>query len=146
HQGPAGSAVTFTYRVGNASGSTTEATVTVRFADSLRIGNPALAMPDSLPAGSWQLADALPGLTFAQPICIATIPGDTKRLFVCERMAKVKHVPDVTAAAPTQNVFLDLQQVVQGRNPVETIEGGANAENGLLGLAFHPGHAANGHF
>ncbi|RYD46259.1 MAG: hypothetical protein EOP85_07815, partial [Verrucomicrobiaceae bacterium] len=113
---------------------------------SLRLTNEALAMPAAPPTNSWQLVDALPGLTFNQPICIASIPGNSNRMFVAERIAKVKHIPDVTSPAPTQNVFLDLQAVIAGRTPVETIEGGANAEHGLLGLAFHPQYATNGYF
>ena len=93
-----------------------------------------------------QVIDALPGATFNQPLCLATIPGNTQRLFVCERMAKVQLVPDVTAASPTKQLFLDIQQVVSGRTPAETIEGGGNQEHGLLGLAFHPGYATNGYF
>ncbi|MEO7101235.1 MAG: LamG-like jellyroll fold domain-containing protein [Luteolibacter sp.] len=146
HSGSSASPVTFTYRVGNVSGSTADGIVTINFANSLRINNSDLAMPAAPPANTWQLVDALPGLTFTEPICIASIPGNTNRVFVCERMAKIKHIPDVTAAAPTQNVFLDLQAVVAGRTPAETIEGGGNAEHGLLGLAFHPNYATNGYF
>ena len=146
HSGSVASPVSFTYRVSNISGLTADGIVTINFASSLRLTNPALAMPTAPPANTWQLVDALPGLTFTEPICIATIPGNSKRLFVCERIAKIKHVPDVAATAPTQNVFLDLQTVVAGRTPTEAITGGANAEHGLLGLAFHPQYATNGYF
>jgi uncharacterized repeat protein (TIGR03806 family) len=146
HAGPTASPVTFTYRVGNSSGLTSDGTVTIDFATTLRLTNEALAMPAAPPVSTWQLVDALPGLTFNQPICISTIPGDSNRLFVCERLAKIKHIPDVTATAPVQNVFLDLQTAIAGRTPAETIEGGANAEHGLLGLAFHPEYATNGSF
>jgi len=112
----------------------------------LRLANTTTTLPDAPPPTVLQLDDALPGLTFDEPICLATIPGDTQRLFVCERMAKVYRVPDVTSALPTKQLFLDLQQVVSGRNPAETIEGGGNAEHGLLGLAFHPSYAVNGYF
>lgn len=146
HSGDSSVPVTFTYRVGNVSGSTSDGTVTIHFATSLRIANPSLAMPVAPPTSGWQLVDALPGLVFDEPLCIASIPGNNNRLFVCERLAKIKHVPDVTSTSPTQNVFLDLQTVVAGRTPVETIEGGGNNEHGLLGLAFHPNYAANGYF
>ncbi|MCW1883630.1 PQQ-dependent sugar dehydrogenase [Luteolibacter flavescens] len=145
HSGSSAAPVTFTYRVGNVSGTTATATVTIRFAASLRLTNPSLAMPEAPPVNAWQLVDALPGLTFNEPLCITGIPGDTRQLYVCERMAKIKRVADVTATAPVQNVFLDLQNVVAGRTPAETIEGGANAEHGLLGMAFHPQYAANGY-
>jgi uncharacterized repeat protein (TIGR03806 family) len=146
HSGSSAGPVTFTYGVGNVSGTTATATVTIHFASSLRLTNAALAMPEAPPTNAWQLVDALPGLTFNQPVCMTSPPGDTHRLFVCERMAKIKHVPDVTASTPTQNTFLDLQSVVTGRTPTETIEGGGNAEHGLLGLAFHPQYASNGYF
>jgi uncharacterized repeat protein (TIGR03806 family) len=146
HNGDSSAPVTMVYRVGNVSGSTSDGTVTIQFGNSLRITNPALAMPEAPPTSGWQLVDALPGLVFNQPLCIASIPGNTKRLFVCERLAKIKHVPDVTSSSPTQNVFLDLQAVIAGRTPAETIEGGTYNEHGLLGLAFHPDHAVNGYF
>lgn len=146
HSGSSASPVTLTYRVGNISGATSDSTVTINFATTLRLTNPALAMPAEPPVNTWQVADALPGLTFNEPICIASLPANTKRMFICERIAKIYHIPDVTAATPTRNVFLDLQAVVAGRNPTETIEGGGNAEHGLLGLAFHPNYASNGYF
>ncbi len=146
HSGSSAGPVTFTYRVGNISGSTADGTVTIHFANSLRLTNPDLAMPAAPPTNAWQLVDALPGLTFTEPLCMASIPGNSNRLFVCERMAKIKHIPDVTATSPTQNIFLNLQTVVAGRTPAETIEGGGNNEHGLLGLAFHPNYAANGFF
>ncbi|RYD25703.1 MAG: hypothetical protein EOP87_23970, partial [Verrucomicrobiaceae bacterium] len=146
HSGSSASPVTFAYRAGNISGSTSTATVTLSFANSLRLANPKLTMPEAPPASTWKLEDALPGLTFAEPICITSIPGNSKRLFVGERLAKIKHIPDVTAASPTQNVFLDLQAVVAGRTPTETIQNWDLGENGLLGLAFHPQYATNGFF
>jgi len=136
----------FTYTVNGLGGVSDPATVTVDISGSLRIANPDLAMPVSPPATFYQLADALPGVTFSEPICLATPPGETDRLFVCERMAKIQVVPDVTAGTPTKQLFLDLQQVVAGRSPNETIVNGANYEFGLLGLAFHPQYASNGYF
>jgi len=146
HNGSSSSPVTFTYRVYGQGGYSPATPVTITFANTLRIANSALAMPTAPPATSFQVADALPGVTFAEPISITSVPGETKRLFVCERMAKIQVVPDVTATAPTKQVFLDIQQVVAGRNPVETIENGGNSEFGLLGLAFHPNYASNGYF
>jgi uncharacterized repeat protein (TIGR03806 family) len=146
HDGSSSSPVTFTYHVYGQGGYSAATPVTITFANTLRIANPALAMPTAPPSTFFQVTDALPGLTFADPICIASAPGETKRLFICERKAKIQLVPDVTASAPTKQLFLDLQQVILGRSPVETIEDGANAEFGLLGLAFHPNYASNGYF
>src|SRR5205814_2277366 len=105
HSGSSAAPVTFTYRVANVSGAYAEGTVTINFATSLRLTNPALAMPAEPPATSWQIVNALPGISFNQPICISSLPGDSRRLFVCERLAKIQHIPDVTAEAPTKNVF-----------------------------------------
>ncbi len=146
HSGSSAAPVTFSYQVSNVSGTPETGTVTISFANSLRLTNPELAMPAAPPSNAWQMVDALPGLTFADPTVIASLPGDTKQLYVCERMAKIKRVPDVTVTSPTQSTFLDLQAVVAGRTPAETIEGGGNAEHGLLGLAFHPDYATNGYF
>ncbi len=147
HNGSATTFDAFTYRAQNYAGDTSAvAAVTLTITNALRIAATSLALPPATPPTTLQMVDALPGVTFTEPICLATIPGNTQRLFVCERMAKIQLVPDVTAASPTKQLFLDIQQVVSGRNPVETIEGGANQEHGLLGLAFHPGYATNGYF
>lgn len=146
HSGASTSPVTFTYRVGNVSGSTATGTVTISIAGQLRITNPALAMPAQPPPTVYQVADAVPGVTFSEPLALATQPGDTRRLYVCERMAKIQLVPDITAATPVKKLFLDLQLAIAGRTPAETIENGANYENGLLGLAFHPQYSTNGYF
>ncbi len=146
HAGPSSKPVTFSYRVGNVSGSTATGTVTITFATALRITNPALTMPVAPPATFYQVVDAIPGVTFSEPLGMATQPANTRRLYVLERMAKIQLVPDITAATPAKKLFLDLQQVVAGRTPAETIENGANYENGLLGLAFHPQYSTNGYF
>ncbi|BCX46153.1 soluble aldose sugar dehydrogenase YliI precursor [Haloferula helveola] len=146
HDGSATATDSLIYEVSGIGGTSAPATVDFTITSELKIANPSLAMPDAPPPTSWELVDALPGLTFNEPLCISLIPGNDKRMFVCERMAKIKHVPDVTSASPTQNTFLDLQAVVAGRTPTETIEDGANAEHGLLGLAFHPDYATNGYF
>jgi uncharacterized repeat protein (TIGR03806 family) len=146
HVGTSTTPVTFTYSVGNVSGTTSTATVTVTLSNSLRVTNPELAMPTAPPATAFQTVDALPGVTFDEPICIASIPGDSTRMFVGERLAKIQLVPDVTATSPTKTLFLDLQGVVAGRSPTETIENWDLGENGLLGFAFHPNYTSNGYF
>ena len=103
-------------------------------------------MPTAPPETFWQTADAFPNVTFVMPLCLVSIPGDTHRLFVCEQLAKIQLIPDVTAAQPTKQLFLDLQQVVLGRTPTETVELGEYGEHGLLGLVFHPNYASNGYF
>jgi len=136
----------FSYTVQGPGGLSAAATVSVTFADVLRLTNPALAMPTAPPPTFLQVIDALPGVTFNQPICLATVAGDSQRLFVCERLAKIYRIPDVAAAQPTKELFLDLQQTVAGRTPIETIENWSLGENGILGLAFHPDYTNNGYF
>lgn len=144
HTGSSAAPVTFTYRVGNISGATATGTVTIQFADSLRLTNEALAMPAAPPATSWQLVDALPGLTFARPVCLTSVPGDSNQLYVSEQGGVIRRVADVTSLTPTTNVFLDLTTLSVGFNVGPLLAG--QPENGLLGLAFHPNYAANGYF
>lgn len=134
---------TFTYSIRNVSGSTVTGTVTINFANSLRLTNTALAMPAAPPATAWQMIDALAGLSFTRPICLASVPGDTKQLYVCEQAGLIKRVADVTATTPTTNVFLDLTAL--GAVNLGPLLAG-QYENGLLGLAFHPNYATNGYF
>lgn len=77
--------------------------------------------------------DAFPNLTFAQPLDIQAAPDGSGRLFVVGKGGLIWVFPDDPDAAST-TVFLDLS----GR----VIDDG---EGGLLGLAFHPDFAQNGH-
>ena len=147
HSGSSATPVSFTYRVSNVSDmspNTADGVVTINFATSLRLTNPALAMPAAPPATTWQMVDALPGLTFARPICLAPVPGDTKQLYVCEQGGVIRRVADVTSLMLSSNVFLDLTTLGTGFNIGPFL--GAQPENGLLGLAFHPNYAINGYF
>ncbi len=144
HSGSSAAPVTFTYRIGNISGTTAEGTVTINFATSLRLTNENLAMPAAPPANTWQLVDALPGLTFARPICLTSVPGNANQLYVCEQGGVIKRVADVTSLTPTASVFLDLPALGGGFNVGPLLAG--QPENGLLGLAFHPNYATNGYF
>lgn len=143
----------FTYRVSNVSGASSPAVVTVSFTTALRIANPAINVPAAPPTAGVQIAPAFAGLAaFNQPVCLATAPGDTKRLFVCERTTGLLQlIPDVTAASPTKVTFLNLATLLSSRGQGETLGGaGTNYnsgnEHGLLGVAFHPNYATNGYF
>jgi len=68
----------------------------------------------------------------SSPLDLQTAPGDRTRLFVVEQGGRIRVVRNgALVAAP----FLDLSARVS--------RGG---EQGLLGLAFHPGYATNGRF
>jgi glucose/arabinose dehydrogenase len=82
----------------------------------------------------WTNVVAFPGLpAFTAPVCIASPPGETNRLFICEHGGNIVVVTNL--AAPTRTVFMNLTSRV-------TLSG----EAGLCGLAFHPGYATNGFF
>jgi glucose/arabinose dehydrogenase len=79
------------------------------------------------------ITNAFPGVAFTSPICIVSPPGETNRLFILERAGRVTVITNL--AAPNRTVFMDISSRV--------ITGG---EEGLLGLAFHPGYATNRYF
>jgi len=103
------------------------------FGLSNRVANTTLQMPPSLPAAGVAVSNAFPGITFTNPICIASAPGETNRLFILERAGRVTVITNL--AAPTRHQFMDISSRV--------ITGG---EEGLLGIAFHPDYAANRYF
>lgn len=95
--------------------------------------NTSLALPLSPPAFGFATTNAFPGLAFADPVAIATPPGETNRLFVVEQAGRIVVITNL--GTPTRTVFLDIRsQVVSG------------GEQGLLGLAFHPQYAVNRQF
>lgn len=124
---------TFTYRVTSAGGVSSAATVTISFSNSLRLANSALNVPASPPPTNYQLNNAFGSLSFTQPTCLASPPGNTTQLFVCEKTGALKLVPDVTATTPSSTTIMTLGVTT-------------SSEQGLLGLAFHPNYATNGYF
>jgi glucose/arabinose dehydrogenase len=90
-------------------------------------------LPPAPPQTSYSFADAFPGLTFTQPVAIATPPGETNRLFVVEKTGRIVVVTNL--ARPNRTVFLNLTTNLL-----------SDGEQGLLGLAFHPRFAENGRF
>jgi glucose/arabinose dehydrogenase len=133
---------TFKYRVASSTGEIGEATVRVVFGKSLRIPNPTLDVPADPPGTVYQLVDAFPGVAFTLSTSMDSPPGDTKRLFVLEKGGVVRMVPDVAAAAPVAQDFLDLNKLLAGRGEKISTEN----EQGLLGIAFHPKFTENGRF
>jgi len=67
----------------------------------------------------------------SQPVLLLSPPGSERR-FVVERIGTVRELDG--AGAPASEPFLDLRDRVNS----------GGIEQGLLGMAFHPGFAANG--
>jgi len=103
---------------------------------SNRVANTTLRLPASPPVVGYTTVNAFPGLSFLNPLAIATPPGETNRLFVVEQAGLVIVITNL--AAPTRTVFLDLRSKVVTDVPPD--------ERGLLGIAFHPGYATNRYF
>jgi glucose/arabinose dehydrogenase len=69
---------------------------------------------------------------FDRPLLVTAPPGDTRRLFVVEQPGRILILKD---GRRLKRPFLDVSRLVSG-----------GFEQGLLGLAFHPGYARNGRF
>ncbi|RYD29690.1 MAG: hypothetical protein EOP87_17895, partial [Verrucomicrobiaceae bacterium] len=126
----------FTYRVKGYSGVFSEpATVTLDFSTALRIANTTVRMPATPPAANYSVVNAFPGVTFTNPATMESPRNDTKRLLVGERGGRIYLIPDVTAAQPVKQLYLDLSAI--------TLDDGN--EQGLKGFALHPDFATNGY-
>jgi len=106
-----------------------------------RVANRSLNVPATPPPTSISLTNAFPGLTFSDPVCLASPPLATHRLFVCEQGGVIRLIPDLSA--PSALSFFNLAATVGARANEDFDYGG---EAGLLGLAFHPAHATNRQF
>lgn len=80
------------------------------------------------------VAPAFPRLSFENPLFLAAAPGDAQRLYVATQGGRVYAIPNIPDPAAAE-VFLDIRSRVR-----------SGGEEGLLGLAFDPGHADTGHF
>ena len=91
-------------------------------------------MPPAPPSSGYTITNAFGSLNFLDPVCLASPPGETNRLFVVERGGTIAVITNL--AAPTRTVFLDISSKVT-----------ANLEEcGLLSMVFHPGYSSNGFF
>jgi uncharacterized repeat protein (TIGR03806 family) len=106
------------------------------FGLSNRVGHSSLRLPPAPPTYGYALTNAFGDLRFTNPTALASPPGEANRLFIVEQIGVVAVITNL--AAPTRTVFLDLTARVSG--------GIGGQEQGLLGLAFHPGYATNGFF
>ncbi len=94
----------------------------------VRVANTTLRLPQNPAQLGYSLVDAFPGVTFSEPVCIASPPGETNRLFILEKGGTMVVITNL--AHPTRTVFMQLTVM-------------SDSESGLLGLAFHPGYATN---
>ncbi len=140
----------FTYRVRGGGGLSNISTVSVTVQNALKLPNPNLNVPASPPSTALGLVSAFniadgSNLVFDQPLCLTSPPGETKRLFVCQKTGLLRMIPDVTLPVASAPTFLDLPALLSSRTTTtEAINTGS--ECGLLGLAFHPNYATNRYF
>ena len=87
-------------------------------------------------ASAQTLRSSLVQAGFTQPLYVTSPPGDTHRLFVVEHAGIIKIIKDGSLLATP---FLNIDPIVGGGQA-------QSDERGLLGLAFHPGYAANRKF
>lgn len=100
-----------------------------------REANNSLSLPASLPATEFELELAFPETrSFTQPVAIVSPPGETDRLFVVERVGRIRVIPSLEN--PVRETFLSMTRIVEP----------TSGEQGLLGLAFHPDYQRNGTF
>jgi glucose/arabinose dehydrogenase len=92
-----------------------------------------LQMPQAPARRGYSLQQAF-GQTFGQAVAIATPPGETNRLFVVDKTGAIVALTNITLAVPPRKTFLTLPPIPN------------QGEQGLLGLAFHPGYRTNGYF
>ncbi len=92
-----------------------------------------LRMPLTPAIYGYTTVNAFPGLGFGQPVCIASVPGETNRLFVLDKLGRMYVITNLVN--PNLTVFMDLSGRVY-----------TGSESGLLGVAFHPGYATNRFF
>jgi glucose/arabinose dehydrogenase len=91
---------------------------------------------------TYQPTNAFPGLIFSNPVCIASPPGETNRLFIVEKHGRIIVITNLMD--PTRSIFMDISSRVSVDNSSESAD--VSGEEGLLGMAFHPGYMTNGYF
>lgn len=82
--------------------------------------------------GALKVEQVVAGL--ARPVFVTSPPGDTNRLFILEQHVSRIRIFDKSTGALLPSAFLTITGVRRG------------GEQGLLGLAFHPGYETNGYF
>jgi uncharacterized repeat protein (TIGR03806 family) len=101
-----------------------------------RVANTSLRMPTTQTSSSYSTEQIFGNVSLTYPVCFATPPGETNRLFIVEEGGKIIVITNL--ANPTRTVFLDISGRVTGGNP--------GSEAGLLSMAFHPDYRNNRYF
>lgn len=103
----------------------------------VREPNVTMQLPADSPPFPYVLENALPGIELRDPVVVVTspLPGDANKLFVLEEGGRVILINNIDQ--PSRSVFLDISDRVAFGTP--------EGEGGLLGMAFHPNYAVNGH-
>lgn len=91
---------------------------------------------------SYISTNAFPNLVFSNPVCITSPPGETNRLFIIEKHGRIIVITNL--ANPTRTIFMDISSRIHVGNSSESSD--LNGEEGLVGLAFHPGYLTNRYF
>ncbi|GHB84201.1 PQQ-dependent sugar dehydrogenase [Persicitalea jodogahamensis] len=94
-------------------------------------GNPVTPTPPG--AVSYKVAEAFPGLKFADPVELVNAGDGTNRLFVVEQAGTIRFF-NAAGNPSSATLFLDIKNKVK-----------SGGEMGLLGLAFHPDFKSNGY-
>jgi uncharacterized repeat protein (TIGR03806 family) len=97
-----------------------------------RVRNTTLQFPLTapVPTNRYSTTNAFGTMTFTAPVALVSAPGESNRIFIVEQMGRIVVITNL--ANPTRTVFMDISGRVT-----------FNGEQGLLGLAFHPGYLTN---
>jgi glucose/arabinose dehydrogenase len=79
--------------------------------------------------------DALPGLTFTNPLGFQFSPDNSSHVYVVEQGGIIYLIKGLSTQNPTKQVFIDVSDLIT-----------SGGERGLLGFVFDPDFANNGFF
>ena len=94
-----------------------------------------LNFPAAVPDAGYTFPNAFPGLSFSDLSSLDVLPSQPEKLFATDGDGIIWMIPDVTAANPTQVLFLD-----------RTPEADSISSSAMNGIAFHPDFENNGYF
>ena len=94
-----------------------------------------LNFPAAVPDAGYTFPNAFPGLSFSDLSSLDVLPSQPEKLFATDGDGVIWMIPDVTAANPTQVLFLD-----------RTPEADSISSSAMNGIAFHPDFENNGYF